>query len=140
MKAIVGSICVAGSVLKIWMFLNFCSAVCACAAGTMLMRKMRMINRILNSLTLRLCAFAGENFPAKTQRELSNLHCMKWIRARNAHDEIERVNLSSLVAMKTDLAVELLNEVSSLRRREQLYLLPDTLNRQSSCFIAHDDL
>jgi len=65
---------------------------------------------------------------------------MKWIRARNAHDEIERVNLPSLVAMKTDLAVELLNEVSSLRRREQLYLLPDTLNRQSSCFIAHDDL
>jgi len=34
--------------------------------------KMRMINRIFNSLTLRLCAFAGENFPAKAQRRKEN--------------------------------------------------------------------
>src|SRR6185369_6273977 len=68
---------------------------------------------------------------------------MQWItrfRIRNAHHEIETVNLPLLITMKTNFAVELLNEVISLRSREQLHFLSHTFNRQPACFIAYRDL
>src|SRR5215216_2804389 len=73
MKAIVGSNCVAGTPLKICMFLYLCSAVC-CWAGDVEMQiarpmKMdanrRMVLLALSDLTLRLCGFARESFSRK---------------------------------------------------------------------------
>src|SRR5689334_12266459 len=59
---------------------------------------------------------------------------------RNAHDEIQIINLPFTITMKTNFAIELLDEVIRFRRREQLDFLSHTLNRQPPAFVAHNYL